>query len=128
MTDDGDKLHVEALQLKCDQNGAITGYCDANNDGQFNDYSCTLENGTFDLDEGEIYLEQVFPPGVRGMFGGLFGGGADEEDGETTSWSATYDPSTDSFVEGEWKDEEGDVTGTFTAVRQESINSSVEAS
>ena len=42
-----------------------------------------------------------------------------EDDGETTHWSATYEPSTDTFVSGEWKDESGDVTGTFTAVRDD---------
>ena len=59
------------------------------------------ENGSFDLDDGEFRFEQVFPD-------------TEDEDGETTWWSATYDPSTDTFIIGEWKDDNEDVTGKHT--------------
>ena len=41
LTVDGSE-NTEALQIECDENGGISGYCDANNDGQFNEDDCTL--------------------------------------------------------------------------------------
>eukprot|EP01046_Picozoa_sp_COSAG06_P006074 COSAG06_NODE_281_length_18447_cov_14.060116_5_plen_1627_part_00 len=98
---------LEYLKLEVDSAGTITGYVDSNGDGIFNEDDCQLRNGSFDLDDGEFRFEQVFLPSEE------------YPDGETTSWSALYDPKKDRLIKGEWRDENDKLTGTFVAKRDD---------
>jgi hypothetical protein len=107
LEEDPDGEALEYLKLEVDSAGTITGYVDSNGDGIFNEDDCQLRNGSFDLDDGEFRFEQVFLPSEE------------DPDGETTSWSALYDPKKDRLIKGEWRDEAGELTGTFVAKRDD---------
>ena len=98
---------TEFLKLEVDSTGVVTGLVDVNGDGVFNAEDCQIDNGKIDLDTGAFSLEQIWPPDPDDS----------DDEGETIYWSADYDFDKDRLVNGEWRDEDQNLTGTFSAKR-----------
>lgn len=102
---DGEK-HSEYLQLKATSKGKITGMVDANGDGVFDEQDCKVDKCSFDFATGRFSFEQIYPENTEGP-------------AETIYWTAAFDREKDRLVDGEWLTSDGNVTGTFTARRQD---------
>ena len=107
LTQDGSETE-EFLQLRVAADGTVTGMVDSDGDGVWTEEDCRIANGFFDGATCSLQFDQVYDdnPSAEDRRTGF----------DKTRWEAVYDPSSDSFVQGQWSTAVGGA-GTFECER-----------